>query len=100
MVERDSRAGSRSYVEMIVSTVAERRGVRETDLPPLYSQIDPESLVRLVEQGDSSVRVTFTYCEYTVEVCGDGTVVVGDEPVTDGGRARERPRLKSRSVQS
>jgi|GEM_PF-4592891 len=78
-------AGLSGYVELlyeIIDEVALREGCDATDLPPLYSEVDPESLQSLVDsaEADDGPVVRITYCGYDVAVDGDGTVEI------DGGR--------------
>lgn len=54
--------------EDVVRAVAEREGVSETDLTPLYHVIDPEALDRMVTHTDVSVEISFEYEGYTVTV--------------------------------
>ncbi|WP_206425016.1 HalOD1 output domain-containing protein [Halosimplex salinum] len=61
----------------IVSAVAERESVSPTDLPPLYTAVDPDTLEMFVESPlTEAVSVEFDYCGYTVDVSGARTVEV------------------------
>lgn len=55
--------------EAIVSTIASEKRVAETDLPPLYEQVDPEALDKIVTgySGDG-IQVSFTYSGYHVHI--------------------------------
>lgn len=57
--------------EDVVRAVAEREGVSETDLTPLYHVVDPEALDAMVTHTDVSVRITFDYEGYAVTVEDD-----------------------------
>lgn len=61
--------------EDIVRAVAEREGVCETDLTPLYHVVDPEALDAMVTHTDTTVSISFDYEGYTVTV-EDETVTV------------------------
>lgn len=68
----------------VVSTVAVVAETEPTDLPPLYSVIDPSTLEDLIEPSGpgpprSDISVSFTYDEYTVTVHNCGIIAV--EPV-------------------
>jgi len=54
--------------EDIVRAVAEREGVTETDLTPLYHTIDPEALDSMVTHTDVTVQISFEYEGYAVTV--------------------------------
>ncbi|PSP95727.1 hypothetical protein BRC91_01155 [Halobacteriales archaeon QS_4_62_28] len=54
--------------EDIVQAVAEKKGVNETDLMPLYYVLDPEGLDSIVTHTDTTVKLTFDYEGYTVTV--------------------------------
>ena len=62
----------------VVRAVAIREGTDPESLePPLYSVLDPEALDALIaREPDRDLRLSFTYCGYTVVVDGDGTVTV------------------------
>ena len=65
----------------IVAAVARREGESPADLrPPLWNAIDPEALDLLFEKGDSTVSVSFEYRGYRVDVDGNGSVRVENEP--------------------
>jgi len=64
--------------EDIVRAVAEREGVSETDLTPLYHVVDPEALDSMVTHTDVSVRISFDYEGYHVTV-EDETVTVEEK---------------------
>ncbi|MBV0902752.1 HalOD1 output domain-containing protein [Haloarcula salina] len=55
--------------EAIVSTIAAQQHVAETDLPPLYEQVDPEALDKIVASyTGSSIQISFTYSGYHVHI--------------------------------
>lgn len=54
--------------EDIVRAVAEREGVSETDLKPLYYVVDPEALDSMVTHTDTTVQISFDYEGYSVTV--------------------------------
>jgi|AntRauTorcE11898_2_1112593.scaffolds.fasta_scaffold28875_2 hypothetical protein len=54
--------------EDVVRAVAEREGVSETDLTPLYHVVDPEALDSMVTHTDTTVRISFDYEGYTVTI--------------------------------
>lgn len=62
----------------IVGQVAEREGVKATDLDPLFYSVDTDALDRLLEHenGEGPVHIEFTYCGYDIHVSSDGTVRV------------------------
>ena len=60
----------------IVARLAERSAEDPTDLPPLADTIDPGVLEQVVQSGDGSVSIDFSYLEYDVTVSGDGTIQV------------------------
>ncbi|GAA0662296.1 HalOD1 output domain-containing protein [Natronoarchaeum mannanilyticum] len=65
----------------IIDEVARQEGCDPIDLPPLYSEVDPESLQEVIESTEAADApiVRITYCGREVVVEGDGTVEV------DGG---------------
>lgn len=74
-------AESDDLVYAIVEAVAEREGVDPKELPPLGTVVDPDALKDLFRDGEnlaggSRVRVQIEYCEYAVEVTGDGSVTL------------------------
>jgi len=55
--------------EAIVSTIASERNVTETDLPPLYEQVDPEALDKIVTSyAGEGIQVSFTYSGYHIHI--------------------------------
>lgn len=65
----------------VVSTIAVVSETDPTDLPPLYSVIDPATLEDLIEQSgpgppSSDVSVSFTYGGYAVTVHSYGIIAV------------------------
>lgn len=60
----------------VVQAVAACTGRDVTDLRPLATTIDTDSLNRLLTLGDANVSVSFTYEGYDVRVSGDGHVTV------------------------
>lgn len=72
---------SKSVCEAVVSTVAVISETRPTELPPLYSVIDPDALETVVEStgpgpSSSDTHVSFTFDGYTVTVHSYGIVAV------------------------
>ena len=60
----------------VVSAVAREEGESPEELsPPLWNTIDPEALDLLFANGGSTVRVSFEYRGYAVEVDEDGVTV-------------------------
>lgn len=77
----ESGVADRSFSVEVVKAVAAKRGVIETDLPPLAEVINPDALDNLF--GSRSTRmtrkggkVTFMYCGYSVTVTASGEVTV------------------------
>lgn len=65
----------RSVTQQIITAVAEKEGVNETDLETsLYDVIDPDALNTLF-RGESG-KVTFEYLDYVVTVDHENTVEV------------------------
>ena len=64
--------------EMVVSTVAQVKGVDPLELDPLYDVIDPDALDSIFAAGDgeSSMELSFEMAGCDVVVHGDGEVVV------------------------
>jgi len=55
--------------EAIVTAIAAKERVTETNLPPLYDQIDPDALDTLVAgQSSDDIQISFTYSGYTVRI--------------------------------
>lgn len=55
--------------EAIITAIAAKERVPETNLPPLYSQVDPDALDTLVaDQSNDSIQISFTYSGYTVRI--------------------------------
>jgi hypothetical protein len=72
--------GQRTLVERIVESVAARKGVDETAMPPLYDAVAVEGLESLFERAhdpaDAALSVEFQYAGCGVSVDPDGTVTV------------------------
>ncbi|WP_276256511.1 HalOD1 output domain-containing protein [Halomontanus rarus] len=63
----------------IIKEVAWREGCGETDLPPLYFEIDPELLQSFIDSAaNETSRIRFTYCGYDVILRGDGNIEIDD----------------------
>lgn len=67
--------------EGVVYAVAEHTGTDPQELTPLHDVVDPDALNQLFESNGSDGertqgRVTFDYCECTVTVSADGSVLV------------------------
>jgi len=60
----------------VTKLVAGTKETTTTELPPLASAVDPNALQTLVESGDDSLDINFTYDGHDVEVSGDGTIQV------------------------
>ena len=61
----------------VVDALAAETNTAPNELDPLYNTVDPEALDRLFRPDSSDeVRVTFEHGDATVEIRGDGTVVV------------------------
>jgi hypothetical protein len=59
----------------IVETVATRKGVETTDLPPLQETIDHEILETLLQSSDDAQQyVWFQYYGYEIPVRADGSI--------------------------
>lgn len=63
-----------SIVSRIVMAVAEREGTDPTDLPPLFTAVDTESVETLLDGTD--VQISFTYCGYRITVTADEELTV------------------------
>jgi hypothetical protein len=65
---------------LVVEKVAGLEGVSPEMLdPPLYEAVDPvalDDLFRNRSRGGTPDRVSFEYCDYSIEVCADGSVRV------------------------
>lgn len=64
--------------EAITMGIAERKGVDQTDLPPLYEVVEPEALDRVVD-NENSCRVSFEYAGYEVTVEGANAVTIDEK---------------------
>ena len=63
--------------EAIVATIAAKESVTETNLPPLYGQIDPDALDTLVAgQSNNGIQISFTYSGYTVRIRDSETIEI------------------------
>lgn len=56
----------------IIEAIAEREGVDQTELPPLFDTVDPEALDTLAADG---VGISFDYAGYRIEVI-DGKMII------------------------
>ncbi|WP_290818170.1 HalOD1 output domain-containing protein [Halovivax sp.] len=63
-------SGDQGAIE-IVEQVAEQHDTSPEDLPPLYETIDSDALDALFDSTSESMRVTFTYCGYQIEITGN-----------------------------
>lgn len=68
----------------VIDALAAELDADPVELDPLYHVVDPEALDQLVRGAATGTRVRFAYDGHTVEVRGDGTVLVDDT-------AHERP---------
>lgn len=68
--------------EQIISGVAAKEGVSETELPPLYEYVDVDALESLLAHAGRSsmgaVTIELRYLEYTVTVSETGVVSIED----------------------
>lgn len=67
----------------VIDAVAEAEGVDPTEIPPLYTAVDPEALDSLFQSphagGAAGVgRVQFAYYGYDVTVSADGQVTLAE----------------------
>lgn len=60
----------------IAQEIAALENVEPTDLPPISDSVDPDALSRLVESGDDSLSVKFSYLEYDICVNRDGSTSI------------------------
>lgn len=68
----------------VVESVAQRAGVDETELPPLYDAIDPDALDAIFDHrgdwpSDAGPRVIFSYAGFEVTVEHDGWLTIYNE---------------------
>jgi hypothetical protein len=72
----------------VVTAVAEANGVDHTELPPLYSVVDPDALEALFdgrrEESGSDCQLSFTYAGQEVRI-RNGRLTVGgvDRPSSE-----------------
>ncbi|WP_225335813.1 HalOD1 output domain-containing protein [Halomicrobium urmianum] len=62
-------------VDAVLAAVCDATGRDATDLPPLYSAVDPDALESLIESGGEAA-VAFEYGAHHVLVDGGRTVTV------------------------
>lgn len=63
----------------VIDALADELDTDPVELEPLYHVVDPEALDQLFrESAAGPSRVQFAYGDHTVEVRGDGTVLVDD----------------------
>ncbi|WP_256393470.1 HalOD1 output domain-containing protein [Natronoarchaeum rubrum] len=62
----------------VLEGVADADDRRISDLPPLYSTLDPDALGALFRRSDSDLRVVFEYDDKTVTVREGGRVTVDE----------------------
>lgn len=61
----------------IIEALAAELETDPVELEPLYHAVDPEALDQLFQDSSpASARVQFAYGEQTVEVRGDGTILI------------------------
>ena len=61
----------------VVEALADSLDTDPVELEPLYHAIDPEALDQLFQENTPmSARVEFTYGGHTVEVQGDGAILI------------------------
>jgi hypothetical protein len=76
--------GELQVSEGVVRAVARRTHRDETELPPLYDQIDPGALDSLIN-GMTDGEVSFAYAGCDITVGSDGSVHVGDRRTVGPG---------------
>lgn len=64
-----------SVSHAILASVSEYEKTVITNLPPLYETIDPDALDTLFSER-SSARISFTYNDLLIRVCGDEHITV------------------------
>lgn len=78
--QKRNTANSAQYPESIsqkvVVRIADRIGVRPTELPPLYDSIDPDALNAIVTRAGNDLEISFSFAEREVVVRGDRSVEV------------------------
>ncbi|WP_126663922.1 HalOD1 output domain-containing protein [Haloterrigena salifodinae] len=61
----------------VIEALADATDTDPVELEPLYHVVDPEALDQLFQgTTPATARVQFSYGEHTVEVRGDGTILV------------------------
>ena len=70
-----------SLSRAVIEAVADEEEVEPTDIPPLYTAIDPEALDSLFQSPDAGEvtmvgQARFTYHGYEVSVSADGQVTL------------------------
>lgn len=84
-----------SVCRVVISTVAVVSETEPTELPPLYSVVNPDALEKLVDSTDgesssSDFRVSFGFDGHTVTVHSHGVVAV-QPPQANGDTAVGEP---------
>ncbi|WP_276258955.1 HalOD1 output domain-containing protein [Haloglomus litoreum] len=66
--------------ENIVLKIADREGVNEGALPPLFESVEPDALDELFNHetkiGGTDLKVEFSYSGYTVVIRGADDIIV------------------------
>lgn len=77
-------AADTTVSERVVDLVAAFHGADPTEIPPIYTAIDPDGLDTLFDAPlptpDSPVEVTFQYADLTVTVTGEETIRLSASP--------------------
>jgi hypothetical protein len=66
----------------VVHQVANTTAEDVSDMPPLYSAIDPDALDQLVANMTDG-EISFTYAGRTVTVSSDGTIAIEERPAEE-----------------
>lgn len=83
--------------EAIVAGIAERANADPTELPPLYTVVDPEAL-NAVAQGSDACYVTFEYAGYEVTVAGPNRISIHEVAYDRPGEADESSSIDAESA--
>jgi hypothetical protein len=82
-IESQDISADMELSQAVVDAVADAEGVEPTELPPLFSAIDPDALDALFQPASDETVVTgsvrFRYAGYDVNVNEDGSVVLKND---------------------
>lgn len=69
----------------VVNRISEHEGVDPIDLPPLYEEIDLETLELLFKNTSQHLYVGFNYLGYRISIDGEDTITItaSHEEVTE-----------------